>query len=247
MNKRKRERKIRQITETKRKLKLDAVREKPATASKYLHSLKEYHEIFPDIEVIIYIRVSTNAQGCKRNLDTYEKVLRRKLKKLNIPVLGCYREIGSGWVLNKERRSLINAAKKAKELNAVIVAPSADRFLRNRNYTYNEPDLLPTQSEYEELKKLTCEIPLLTLLHPDMPPKIVRGLQSKWGQKAKGNKGGRPRKNMHGYKKERRFKEMPHVLRLHQSGATLAEIKASTGIPRSTVRLWIENNKKKGV
>ncbi len=88
---------------------------KPAKASNYLYSLVEYLKRYPDIVVIIYCRVSARMQGHKGNLDNHEKVLRRILRKLNIPVIGCYREISSGWVLNDDRLALINAVKEAKK------------------------------------------------------------------------------------------------------------------------------------
>ena len=149
---------------------------KTAKASEYLYHLKEYYEQHPDMIALIYARVSTGAQGYKRNLDTYEKVLRRKLKKLNIPVIGCYREVSSGKILEcDERWALANATKEAIKQKAVIVAPSADRLLRNKDFnTKTNPDVRPTEAEFKELKKLTCNVPLVTLLHPDMPPMEIR-------------------------------------------------------------------------
>ena len=88
---------------------------KTAKASEHLYHLKEYHKQHPDMRALIYIRDSTSAQAYRKNLDTYEKVLRRKLKKLNIPIVGCYREVNSGWVLNGDREVLVNAVKEAKK------------------------------------------------------------------------------------------------------------------------------------
>lgn len=221
---------------------------KPAKASEYLHHLKEYHKKHPNMKVVLYLRDSTRAQGHKKNLDTYEKVLRKKLKKLNVPVIGCYREISSGWVLNGDRERLVIAARKARKYGAVILAPSTDRFLRSRSFnTQTNPDVLPTEGEFEELKKLTCGVPLVTLLHPDMPPMEVRGYQTRWGQKAKGNKGGRPKINKPGYKKQRRLEKLLRVLRLHNRGATLGDIMALTDTPKSTVRYWIFKYTDKGI
>jgi len=214
---------------------------KPTKASKYLHHFKKYRKKHLDTKAVIYARVSTGAQGYKRNLDTYEKVLRRKLKKLNITVVGCYPEISSGWILDyDERLALANATKEAIKQKAVIVAPSADRFLRNRDFhTKENPDILPTKAEFEKLKKLTCGVPLVTLLHPDMPPRRVRGYVSKWGQKTKGNKGGRPKKNPPGYKKKQRLKKLPRVLRLHKKGASWGDINALTGVAKTTAADWV--------
>ncbi len=217
---------------------------KPAKASEYLHHLDEYHEKHPDIQAEIYCRVSERMQGYKHNLDTYEKKLRRELQKRNIPVVGCFREICSGWVLNDDRFALVYAVKKAKKhkakITTVLVASSSDRFLRNKYFTTKKPDILPTEAEFEELKKLTCDVPLVTLLDPDMPPNKVRGYQSKWGQQAKGNRGGRPKKNKPGYKKQIRLEKLPRVLRMHNKNISLGDISAVTDIPKPTVWYWIK-------
>ena len=217
---------------------------KPAKASKYLHCLEEYIKKYPVIWVIIYIRVSTGPQGNK-NLDTYEKVLRSILKKLNIHVLCCYREIGSGWVLDEDRLPLVNAVNEAKRRQAVIITTSADRFLRNIDFhTKQNSDALPTEAEFELLKELTNNVPLLTLLRPDMSPRKVRGYVTKWGQNAKGNKGGRPTENKSGYKKQKRHDCLSHVLTLRKKGYSWGDIVKATGIPKTTAWDWVRKNRK---
>lgn len=220
---------------------------KSAKASKYLHHLKKYFKKHPDMRVVIYCRVSACMQGCKGNLMTYKKLLRRRLKKLGIHIIGrCHCEVSSGWNMDFDKRpALKQAIEKAQKhiargKNVVIVAASSDRFLRNKDYTTNQPDLLPTKAEFEELKELTCNIPLATLLNPDMPPKQARGIQSKWGQKAKRNQGGRPRKKAQGYKKQEKLEKLPIVLRLYKKGRKVCEITFKTGIKRSTIKDWIK-------
>jgi len=188
MNRRKRRGRKSKLAEALKwriRLEEELAKSTPAQASKYLHHLKKYYKQHPYMIALIYVRVSTGAQGYKGNLDTYEKVLRRKLKKPNVPIVGYYREVSSGWILDyDERRVLVNATKEAIKQKAVIVAASSDRFLRNRDFnTKTNPDVLPTEAEYERLKKLTCNVPLIILLHPDMRPKKVRSYQTKWGQK----------------------------------------------------------------
>jgi DNA invertase Pin-like site-specific DNA recombinase len=175
----------------------------------------------------------------------YEDLLHRETKKQGIPIAGnCHREISSGWILNEDRWALMEAVKEAKKLiakgrEAVIVAPSTDRFLRNRDFTTKEPDLTPTEAEFQILKELTCNIPLLTLLHPDMPPKEVRSYQTKWGQEAKGNKGGRPEKKTPGYKKRRRDRKRGRVIRLYKQGVTISGISRETRVPPGTIYGWL--------
>jgi len=217
---------------------------KPAKASKYLHHFKKYHKKHPNMQALIYTRDSTGAQAYRRNLDTHKKVLRREHKKMKIPILGCYPEVSSGWILNDDRWALVKAVKKARKYirkgkPVVIVTTSSDRFLRNEYFTTNGPDVLPTKAEFEKLKKLTRNVPLVTLLHPDMPPMEVRSWQTKWGQKTKGNKGGRPKVNKPGYKKKQRLEKLPRVLRLRKKGASWRDINALTGVAKTTATDWV--------
>lgn len=212
----------------------------PALASNYFHHLSEYIRQHPNLKVVIYCRVSACMQQYNDNPKNHERVLRRKHKKLNFPIIGCYHEVSSGWVLDDRRTAFIEAVQKAKETNAVIVTTSSDRYLRNRDYKTTTPDILPTKDEYEQLKKLTGDVPLLTLLHPDMPPMEVRSYQSKWGQKTKRNKGGRPRKKISGYKKLERVEKLPTVLRLHKKGWKVSKIAFKTGLKQDRIRAWID-------
>ena len=245
--KRKRRKKRSLAARIKRRLQEQSLPDsKPAKASKYLHWLKQYHYDHPDMRVIIYIRDSSRSQDHKGNLDTHEMVSRRRLKRLKIQVVGCNREVSSGWILEPDKRTgLMNAVKEAKRQKAVIVTTSVDRVLRSIDFnTQTNPFAMPTEAEYEKVKKLTCNIPILTLLHPNMPPRKVRGYQTKWGQKAKNNKGGRPSVNKPGYKKQRRKEKLPKVLRLYEKNASLGRISALVGIPKSTVADWINLHKK---
>jgi DNA invertase Pin-like site-specific DNA recombinase len=181
-------------------------------------------------------------QNYYKNYKSHKRVLRKKFKKLNVLIAGCFYEICSGKKLNEEREGLINAIQKAREYsNAVIVTTSSDRFLRHRDFhSVENPNILPTIEDFEQLKELTGDIPLLTLLNPDMPPQEVRSYQSKWGQRAKGNKGGRPRKKVAGYKKQQRIQKLGRVIRLYKKGKKISVISFKTGIKRSTITDWIE-------
>ncbi|MFZ0035118.1 MAG: helix-turn-helix domain-containing protein [Sedimentisphaerales bacterium] len=239
--------KLSTVENTKRRLREKFLpKSPPGKASKYIHHLDEYLKQHPDIEALIYGRDSTCAQNYKRNLKTQKKVLRRELGQRAIPIVShYYNEVSSGWVLDKKRWALVDAVEEAKKLikkgiQAVIVAPSTDRFLRNRDFhTKERPDLLPTEAEFEKLKELTCNIPLATLLHPDMPPREVRSYQTKWGQEAKGNKGGRPEKKGPGYKKRRRIRKRGRVIWLYKQGTAVCDIARKTNVKQSTINDWI--------
>jgi DNA invertase Pin-like site-specific DNA recombinase len=210
-------------------------------ASNYITQLDQYREKHPDMKVIFYGRVSSRTQGRKKNLKNQKIQLESEHINRNIPTLGYYREICSGRIIDDDRWALVAAVREAKKHNAVIVAASTDRFLRNYFYESDHPEILPTEHEYEKLKKLTGNIPLLTLLDPDMDPLKVRGYQSKWGQGQKGKRGGRPRERRPGYKKQIREEKLPDVLRLYRDGKSIGYIAKMMDLAWSTVKDWVTN------
>ena len=68
---------------------------------------------------------------------------------------------------------------------------SRDRFIRSANFDGRNETDPPTVAEYEQLCRLAGGVPLATLQHPDGP---ARADQIRRGQAAKGNRGGRPRR-----------------------------------------------------
>lgn len=223
----------------------DLVKSETAQASDYLYHCKSYLRKYPGTLVILYIRVSTGAQKYKHNLETLETILRSKLKKYKSSIVGCYRDVSSGWILNDDRRILINAAEKARKLmklgkNVLIITTSADRFLRHVDWT-PQNNILPTQKMFKKLAELTFNVPLATLLHPNKQQngKGVRSYQAKWGQLIKGNKGGRPKKRIPGYKKKRRLEKLEQLKELCLKRKTLAQIAAQMpDIPKPTLWYW---------
>lgn len=218
------------------------LRSQPARASKYLQWLNKYYGKHHKIKAILYLRVSAKSQNYKKNLRNQEKVLRWKLRQLGIPVVGCFSEVISGWITDHNRGVLRQAVRKAKKYrNVVIVATSADRFLRSKRFhTKNDPDVLPNKAEFERLQKLTQDMPLITLLHPDMPWKEVRGYYTRWGQRVKGSKGGRPILKTPGWTKRRRRNQLPRVRKLQKKGKNVTEIAGMLKEPRQTIKDWIE-------
>ena len=243
MSKRKRKNRS-ALTGIKRRLQRRYVSDsKTVKASNFIHPLKEYFKQHPNMIVILYNRESSRSQD--DNHVTNERVLRNRCKKLGIPVINFYSETISGKILNEDRKGLLQAVSKArakikKGKHAVILAVSTDRVLRNEYFTTNYPDITPTEKEYEQLKKLTCNVPLATLLHPDMPPNKVRGKQTRWGQKVKKSKVGQPKKPRPGYFKKRRFEKLSQVLDLRKRYFSYREIEKMTSIPKTTASDWIK-------
>lgn len=240
MNRKRKRKKIAKVVQQSIKLK----ESKSAKASGYLHHPRKYHEQNPDIIAMLYNRESSHSQN--DNHITNEKVLRRRCKKLGIPVASFYFETITGKILGKNRRALMQAVRKAKAKNnkgehAIILASASDRFLRDKNFNpKTSSNILPSKAQFKRLRKLTRGVPLVTLLHPDMPPKKVRGHQSRWGQRVKGNNGGRPKINEPGYKKKIRIEKMSQVLRLRKNGASWGNINALTGVAKSTAADWLK-------
>ena len=81
----------------------------------------------------------------------------------------------------------------APRYGAIIVAESTDRYLRHHDY-HADTTLLPTVGQFEDLKARAQGVTLATVLPPDATKAEVSSHQKKRGQRAKGNKGGRPAK-----------------------------------------------------
>ncbi|MHB9070958.1 MAG: hypothetical protein ACYC54_11405 [Sedimentisphaerales bacterium] len=217
-----------------------------ATLSNHIYYFKEHTQKHPENRVILYVRDSTCSQRYKGNLNTQDKFLRHELKMLNISIPDCFCEIGSGCIRdNSERAILAQAVKKAVELKLPILALSANRFLRSIDFNpKTNPSVLPTENELARLKAITQNVMLLTWLHPDLPDKDVRGFFSKIGQIAKGNKGGRPRQQIPGYKKRERLEKLPIVLELHNRKVKRCDIARMTGLKWDRVDSLIKNHAK---
>jgi len=220
---------------------------KQARASHYLHRLRDYHLEHPDMVAIRYNRESSDTQYYRGNHDTHKWRLCRACKKYDIPYYGFYHETCSGKILNRDRKALLTAVRKAQALtvegkHAVILATSTDRFLRNENFNpkYN-PHVLPIEAQFERLMKLSSGVPLVTVVPPDRSWKKVRGYQSKWGQRNKGNKGGRPILKSSGWTIRRRKKKMPRVRKMLKRGKNVTEIARKLQMSRSTVDEWVKN------
>ena len=68
-------------------------------------------------------------------------------------------------------------------------------------------------AQFEELRRITLGVPLVTLHNPDASPEDERSYQTKRGQEAKGS-GGRPRDKKPGHKTRERKEKLPKVSKL---------------------------------
>jgi DNA invertase Pin-like site-specific DNA recombinase len=219
----------------------ELAKSKSAKASEYIHHFRKYKKHLDF--VLCYGRVSERPQ--LPHLKTYEFFLRKRCEKRGVRVCRYFGEQCSGkTVYFHTRDQLIAAIAEAKKLreqgkDVSILASSTNRYLRNINYSKTNQDVLPTKAELEELLALADGIPLLTVYPPDWSEREVRGILSKWGQRYKGNKGGRPKQTKPGYKKQLRNEKLEIVLLLYKENNSLGKIALLTRVPKSTVADWI--------
>jgi hypothetical protein len=217
---------------------------KPGTASDYMKIIDAYLLDHPDTEeVCLVIRESGRDQKRRRNHENY-KFMVADLEKRGLRV-HVFLETCSGmldeslWCDTLRKVGQFARERKAETGKTVpILAYSADRFLRNVHYKNTTPSLLPTRWEYRQLKRLVGDVPLLTWLDPDTPPQTARGLQSKLGQRAKGNKGGRPKKLSRAERKDlllRRVRQLKH-----DTGRGCCWIAKQVGVSSKTVWEWLK-------
>ena len=131
----------------------------------------------------------------------------------------------------------------AKRHNAKIVAITTDRLIRHADFkskgTEYERNARANTEDLDDLKRYADGVELVTLVDPDAPMADCMALHKEIGQQVKGRKGGRPRKNPPGYKKERRLRDQPEAVRLRAEGKSIREIAHILGVPVSTVHRWL--------
>lgn len=199
-----------------------------------------YLKKHPDIRIILYGRDSTRQQYHKHNLDVLKKVLRGAVRKRGKSVIASFWAITSGWAIVDNRAKLLAAIKLAKQQNkpTIVLTTAANRYLRHEYYKSTNP-LLPTTTEWNILKGWAGDIPLVTLLPPDMSESKVLSQCIKWGMKIKNRKGGRKKKAQAGYKKQIRIEKLPQVLKLYYHGSSLYAISKQVDVAWSTIKDWI--------
>lgn len=200
------------------------------TASDFILFIVQLAVLRPGCFVVLYCRVSSYTQRWNGNLKAQRRELQRVAERHGLRVLRCFYEVGSGW--RRDREGLQMAATFAAKHNAVLLAESTGRFIRNRNYHSElRPEVCPTDRELEDLRADTQGVPLATALHPDTNWRAVRAYESLRGRNLI------PRAP--GDKVRRRHRLRKEVLKRAFMEYTQREIARLVGIPRSTVRDWL--------
>jgi DNA invertase Pin-like site-specific DNA recombinase len=205
-------------------------------ANKYVWHLPARAEEYSELRAVVYCRVSDKSQ--KANLKDQEAKIRREAERCGVEVIAVFHEIGRAAV--PEGRPKFSAALRlAREAGAVLLLESTNRALRGESY-YRDGDewTVPTRDEWERMLRFADPVPFVAVDDPALPPRDQRGRESARGQREKGRHGGRPSKNVPGYKKQRRIDKLPEVLRMRREGASYGAIARATGLPRTTVADW---------
>ena len=204
-------------------------------ASDYISHIRS---LKPGQLVVTYCRASTCTQEHFKNLSDQEENLKHELEQRGFTVIRSFQEVGSGW--REGREALMVAAKHALENDAIVVAESVTRFIRNRDYNSKTNwKVTPNKAEYRRLQLDTQGVKLATLEAPDATPQEIRSYETKRGKKLKGNPGGRPKKCCPGYKKREREQYLPKVLVLYKEETNIAAIARSMRLNYNTVYSWI--------
>ena len=209
---------------------------KPKSISKASDTIESFDRLRPGDQVVLWLRVSGREQNRRGNLDAYQDWLSSKSKKRGAVVVARFRRIRSGMA--EELDDLEAAAEFAREHGATLLAFSTCRFIRPADYnSKTNPHAQPTPHDLERLREATKGTRLMTFVDPDAELDEVRSWQTKCGQKGKDRKGGRPQKA--GYKKRRRLRKRPRVLRLRKKGYSLRDISRRLKVPVKTVHDWV--------
>ena len=207
---------------------LHRVTERPklaGVASDYLEHLGALCKAGVVSGVVIRCRVSGRRQH--EHLADQEKLLRDHILRLAwVPVHGCYMEVAPGW--HQDRQIQFDAAvERAKQLGpgTVVVAETADRFLRHREYR-SDRELEPTIADYERLLERANGVPLATLLGPDAPSTIVKKYQQ-----------ARPEALKHVASDMETYKP---IWAAHGCCRSAREIARVLGVARTTARRWLK-------
>lgn len=215
-----------------------ALRAKPGRASDYI----THGGILRGDVVLLWCRVSSREQDRTGNLRGQEHALQTAMLSAGARTVGVLPWTGSG---QSPYARMSEAARMARKLGATkIVAVSTDRFIRHPDFkatgTEYERDARASSDQLEELVLWANGIELVTLIHPDAPLSECMAAHKRHGQKAKGNRGGRPRKRgpYQPSHRDRCFAGCSKVFWLRGCGYSLREIGTLLGRPHSTIQGW---------
>ena len=199
------------------------------------------------IKVVLHGRVSTGKQGRNGNLDHQLPFVRRRVKSIGrrygvtIEIIAKFGEEDvSAWKFTKTvRAKLVQAARLARDNDAILVSLNTSRFVRNKRFWRNGTP--PTVDDFQQLMGLVGKARLATIVRPDTledkPADTVRGLAA---AKARGVRLGRPPKKKAGDTKRRRMQNKLPLIRLVKRDQDISnyQIGRQLNLPEKTARVW---------
>jgi len=210
----------------------------PGPARKYI---RKFNIKSGDL-VWLVCRVSEHVQRRNKNDDGQATFLRKEVKQRGGVVVGVTKITISGF----HPYWLAKAAALAKQHGAILLAETTDRYVRHPFYhSAAWPSAQARHTDLDVLAYYADGADLMTFLDPEATPREVRSQQSKRGQWAKDNKGGRPAKentnptSHPGCLKQRRVDNYEIVRQLKQDGVSVPEIMKTTGVKRDAVYRWL--------
>lgn len=199
--------------------------------------------------VILYDRESRQSHA--RNMIDRRSIFIKLLKKwckqygVRFRIVKIVNEVGNARSdFLEERGKLIKTIKFAKANDCVIIAPSVDRFVRPDMFSRSEQFVPLLIRDGKRFETMLDGVTVITAIPPGTDKRVARGILTKWGQRSKGKKGGRPKATMS--LKERREKFRPLARKIRRRGVSYNNICVALAwrggyIPRSTVVRWTKD------
>lgn len=185
---------------------------------------------------VIFARESTPQQ--ESNIEGQTQELKDKVNFCSGIVVEIIQHIGNG----SDCIGLKKAIMTAKKLKAILLVESVGRLVRNRSYhPVHYPHLLPEKGQFDEIRSIAPNVQIMSGLDPSAAPQEIRSNETKRGQKAKGNKGGRPKKNKPGYKKKIREEKLGAAIKCREEGYSLSAISRKLEVKKSTIQYWMDH------
>lgn len=210
----------------------------PGKASDYIRPIDELR---PGQPVVLVCRESGWKQHRNGNLLDQLIRVRNEVESRGGVVVYEHSYIGSGW-----DPDIGSAVIEADKHGAVLVAETVDRLMRPTDYhSVHNPNAVLRDRDLRMLRHLTWGLPLMTIEHPDAAPGQNRSRQTRRGQEAKGNRGGRPVKG----RKAFRRKWEPLARELREVGWGLRRIakeisrRAGCSISHTAVGNWLRQTR----
>jgi DNA invertase Pin-like site-specific DNA recombinase len=224
-----------QVSSTRRRFEIYCTRDDEAKLS---DTLRPVTELRLGAKVVLYCRVSGDEQERNGNLARQVADMQAEARARGLNVVDVSAGVWPAW----DEDRLFDAVCLASRHGAVLLAHTADRFVRNKAFWKSKQRVRPVGHDIARLRCISDGVALYTLMDPDAPPAVIGSAQKRRGQRTSGHRGGRPVAKRPGYKKRRREELRPRVVELLRQKVTVRAVAHATNVPRSTVNRWTKES-----